>query len=107
MTSQTESSFLRLPSTKAGWWAVGLAVTYAGMGIINTVFLMDETGDAPWRQTILPYYGLLMVAFGLSAGVVALYAVIRSRERSWLVWLTIVQWVFTLALLVGEFLIAH
>ncbi len=107
MTDQPGSSFLKLPSTKSGWWAVGLAVTYAGMGIINTFVFMRLPEDAPWRQTILPYYGLLMVACGLSAGVAALIAVIRNRERSWLVWLTIIQWVFTLTLLFGEFLIAH
>ncbi|MHB1120311.1 MAG: hypothetical protein ACYC11_09655 [Bellilinea sp.] len=107
MTDQSSSSFLQLPSTKTGWWAVGLAVTYAGMGIINTFVFMRLPEDAPWRQTLLPYYGILMVLCGLSAGVVALIAVMRNGERSWLVWLTIVQWVFTLALVMGEFLIAH
>jgi len=107
MTSQSSSSILQLPSTKPGWWAVGLAVAYAGMGIINTFVFMRLPEDVSWRQTILPYYGILMMLCGVSAGVVALIAVIRNRERSWLVWLTIVQWVFTLALLVGEFLIAH
>lgn len=107
MTTQSSSSILQLPSTRSGWWAVGLAVTYAGMGIINSTVFMRLPEDVSWRQTILPFYGILMMLCGLSAGVVALFAVIRNRERSWLVWLTIVQWVFTLALVIGEFLIAH
>jgi hypothetical protein len=53
---------------------------------------------------LLIFYGIFMILCGLSAGILGLVAVIRSRERSWLVWLSILPLLFVLFLLLGEFL---
>lgn len=107
MAQQSESAFMKLPVSRLGWWSVGLAVLYSLMGIINNFVFMQLPAETPWRQTVLPYYGIVMLLVGLSAGVVALIAMFRYRERSWLVWLTLLQWAFTLFMISGEFLIAH
>lgn len=107
MATQSESTFLKLPVSRLGWWSVGLAVLYSLMGIINNFVFMRLPEQTSWRQTVLPWYGIGMLLIGLSAGVVALIAIFRYRERSWLVWLTLLQWAFTLFMIFGEFLIAH
>jgi len=104
------SSLWRRPGTRPGWWAVGLAAAFVVMFMINsTVFMPAYQGAANvwWRQTLLPFYGIFMMLCGLAAGVVALIALIRKHERSWLVWLTILPGAFMLFLILGEFLVPH
>ena len=95
------------PSTRLGWWSVGLGATFVALFIINSTVFMPSTVDAPWRQVVLPFYGIFMLLCGLAAGIVGLIAVIRRGERSWLVWLTILPGLFVLFLLLGEVLVPH
>jgi len=103
----TRPRFLGRPSTRLGWWSVALAATFAVLFIINATVFMPSTVEAPWRQTILPFYGISMLLCGLAAGIVGLVAVVRRGERSWLVWLTILPGLFVLFLVLGEFLVPH
>jgi len=66
---------ISLPQTRLGWWAVGLS----GISLV----LMPFTADAP----ILI---ITTIVSGLFGGVVALGAMVGTRERSWLVWLALV-----------------
>jgi hypothetical protein len=100
------------PSTRLGWWSVGLGATFVVLFIINAiVFVPVAAGmnamEAPWRQVVLPFYGIAMLLVGQAAGIVGLIAVIRQHERSWLVWLTLLPGLFILFLLLGEFLVPH
>jgi len=63
--------------------------------------------DVSWRQTILPFYGILMMLCGLATFVVGLIAIIRSYERSWLVWLTLLPGASALLFVLGELLVPH
>ena len=99
--------FLGRPSTRFGWWSVGLGVTFVVLFIINAAMFMTPTGDGLWRQVVLPFYGIFMLLCGLAAGIVGLIAVIRRGERSWAVWLTILPGLFVLFLLLGEILVPH
>ena len=94
---------LRWPSTRLGWWSVGLAVTFVALFIIN-VAVINSTLETLWRQTLLPYYVIFMLFCGLTAGIVGLIAVIRQQERSWLVWLAILTGLFVIVIVLGEFL---
>ena len=107
MTNDSSSSFKKPPSTRLGWWAVGLAVAFSVMSFINSAVFMRLSEDVPWRQTLLPFYGIFMLLCGLAAGVVGLIAIIRKHERSWLVWLSILPGTFALLLVLGEFLLPH
>jgi hypothetical protein len=48
-----------------------------------------------------------MMLCGFAAGIAGLIAVISKRERSWLVWLTLLPGLFVLAFVLGEFLVPH
>ena len=95
------------PSTRLGWWSVALAGVFVGLFIINSAVFMQLTTNAPWQQTLLPFYGIFMLLCGLAAGIVGLIAVIWRHERSWLVWLTMLPGLFVIFLLLGEFLVPH
>jgi hypothetical protein len=107
MTTHSSTSFWQRPGTRLGWWSVGLAIAFAAMSIINSAVFMRASEPAWWRQYLLPFYGIFMMLCGLSAGVVGLFALIRMHERSWLVWLTIIQGAFVLIFILGEFLVPH
>ena len=95
------------PSTRLGWWSVGLAATFLVLWIINTAVFMPATLVTPWRQAVGPFYGISMILCAFSAGIVGLIAVIRRHERSWLVWLAILPGLFALVFILGEFLVPH
>ena len=108
MADKASSPFWRLPGTRLGWWAVGLAAVHTAMSLVNSlVFMRTADSTAAWRQVVLPFYGILMMLCGLAGGVVGLVALIRHRERSWLVWLTILPLALVLFFLLGEFLVPH
>jgi hypothetical protein len=52
----------------------------------------------------MPFYGIVLLMCGLCGGVVGLIAVVRRRERSGFVWLTMVPGLVALVFLIGEFL---
>lgn len=95
------------PSTRLGWWSVGLAAAYMVLSIINATVFMPSIVLVPWRQVVLPFYGIIMMLCGFAAGIIGLIAVIRQHERSWLVWLTILPGLFVLVFVLGEFLVPH
>jgi uncharacterized membrane protein len=103
MTTLSNSLWHR-PSTRLGWWAVGLMAAFIVEFLINGVF-MQLTTNSWWQQNLLPSYGIIMLLCGLAAGILGLVAVIRQHERSWMVWVTILPLVFVVFLLLGEFLV--
>jgi hypothetical protein len=107
MTNRSSSSFLDLPATRLGWWAVGLGIAFVVMSISNTIIFMPSVGPSWWSQTILPYFGILMMLCGFAAGIVGLVAVLRNRDHSWLVWLTILPGTFVLFFVVGGLFAPH
>ena len=103
----TSGRFFRVPRTTLGKWSVGLGLASVVLFLINSFVFMPTSSDAPWRQVILPFYGIFMMLCGLASGIVGLVAVVRQRERSWLVWLMLLPGMFVLFFLLGEFLVPH
>jgi hypothetical protein len=64
-----------LPTTRPGWWAVGLAV--AAVALVLSTALAGAGGG-------------LSFASGLAGGIVALVAIFRHRERALTVFLAVV-----------------
>ena len=95
------------PTSKAGWWAIGLGAVFVVLFLVNSFVFMPSKVEIPWRQAVGPFYAVGMLACGLSAGIVGLTAVIRCRERSWLIWLTLLPGILVLTLVLGEFLVPH
>ncbi|MEW6182516.1 MAG: hypothetical protein AB1500_04970 [Bacillota bacterium] len=99
--------FLSRPSTRLGWWSVGLTAAFVLLSAVNAAVFMHLSEDVPWRRTVLPFYGIAMMSCGLAAGIAALIAVMRRHERSWLVWLPILAGLFVVTFVFGEFLAPH
>src|SRR3990172_7589208 len=81
-----------LPTTRLGWWAVGLAAAFP-------VFVLA------W--TIVPGGAALGLACGLAGGVVALVAIFRHGERAITVFAALVPLVLGLAFVLAELIIGH
>ena len=92
MINQSRSSIWQRPGTRLGWWAVGFA---AASIILN------------FSWSFLPGGAILGFVCGLVGGVLAIIAVSRKQERSWLVFLSILPLVWVLLFFLGEFLIPH
>ncbi len=107
MAAHSSSAFLRRPSTRLGWWALGLAIAFEVMNIINSAVFMRLSENVPWRETVLPFFGIFMMLCGVSAGVVGLIAILQRHERSWLVWLAVLVGASALLFILAEFLIPH
>lgn len=103
----SKSGFFHVPVTQMGRCAGGLALLFLSMFFINGLVMTRTTSDAPWRQSVLPFFGIAMVGCGLASGALGWLAILRHSERSWLAWLGASYGVFMLFLLLGEFLIPH
>jgi hypothetical protein len=95
------------PCTRIGWWAAWLGALFLVLWIINTFVFMPSTVEVPWRQIVLPFYGVFMILCGLAAGITGLIAMIGRHERSLLVWFALLPGLLVLFLLLGEFLVPH
>ncbi|MBX7235535.1 MAG: hypothetical protein K1X65_14205 [Caldilineales bacterium] len=95
------------PSTRLGWEAVALAAVFAVLFVVNAAVLMPTPDVLARERAFRIAYGVAMLACGLTAGLLALVAVIRRHERSWLVGFTLIFGLMLLALILGEFLIPH
>jgi uncharacterized membrane protein YidH (DUF202 family) len=98
---------LAWPQTRLGWWAVGLTVAFLALFTLNFIVIVPAEVFAPWRQTILPVFGISMLLMGLAGGVVALLAVILRRERALPLWFCLLFGLLIVVFLLGEFLIPH
>lgn len=88
----TSNLFLRVPQTRLGWWAVG----FAAAGILLV-----------FAWSILPGGAWLGFLCELAGGILALIAIVRNRERSWLVWLSILPMINVFVFVLAEFLFPH
>ncbi len=101
--------FFSKPSTRLGWWSVGLASVFVVFMILNAaVFMQMPASTDRFSQTVMPLVGIGMIVCALAAGVTGVIAVARQHERSWLVWLLpILVGLYIVFMLVGEFLFPH
>ncbi len=107
MTRQPGSAFLQRPTTALAWWAVDLALAFLAMQVLNSAVFMRLAENIPWRQTVLPFYGIVMMLCGAAAGVVGLMAMLQKHERSWMVVLATLFGASALLFLLAEFLVPH
>lgn len=82
------SHFFEKPHTKLGWWAVGLA---AASFVLQFAWSFIPVGA--WPSFICGFIG----------GVIALIAIIRQQERSWLVFLSVLPMVNVIISIIAEF----
>lgn len=87
-----KTHFFERPHTQSGWWALELAIASIVM-----IFA--------W--SLLPGGALLGFLCGMTSGILALWAITRQHERSWLTWLSLLPLGFVIFFLIGEFLFPH
>ena len=71
-----------LPTTRRGWWAVGLSTSF-----LPLVF----------AGAVVPLAAAVGILCGLGGGVAALLAIVGERERALTVWLALVPLVIAIA----------
>ena len=95
---------LAWPSTRLGWWSIGLGVIFMIFWIINVAILIPFSAVLPWGQVVRSSFTILMLLCGLAAVVVGPIAMIKGRERSWLIGLAILPALFVLLSILIEFI---
>ncbi|MCJ7696234.1 MAG: hypothetical protein MUO40_12540 [Anaerolineaceae bacterium] len=103
----SKSQLFKKPTTRLGWWAIGLGIAFIVMMILNSFGFMYLPVEIPWRRMFLPSFGVIMMACGVAAFITGLIAIIAKHERSWAVWLALIPGAFALFFIVGEFLFPH
>lgn len=104
---EPSGSFMKLPSSRTGWWALGLGIAYVVLFSFNTFVFMPMQVVVPWQMTMLPFYGIFTLLSGLASSIVGLIAILVRKERSVFVWLTLLPGLFVITYLLGEFLVPH
>jgi len=97
-----------LPKTALGWWSVGLAAAFFLLRVLLQTFA------ASVRQNPLPIPGppspVILIAVvadyisGIVSFVTGLTSIIKSKERSILIFLVVIVGFFALLFVFGEFL---
>lgn len=83
-TSRAGSRFLGLPSTSRGWISATLFLA-AVLFMTVTSALFEPTAPTIGKLNVLPAIGAALMLCALLVGAMAL---VRDRERSWVVWLS-------------------
>ena len=105
-----------LPKTGLGQWSVGLIIAMPLLFIIGTSFATFLYPSVPAGGTIVadiaarPALALTMLAgmaAGISAFITGLLAIIRRKERAWLVYLSGAIGALLLFFLAAELLFPH
>lgn len=87
-----------------GRWSVGLGIAFILLQVLSGI-LTGVGGVGP--GLIGPMIGVAFGVSGIAALVTGLISVIRSKERSILVFLAILAGLFCLIFILGEFLSPH
>ncbi len=99
---------LAWPSTRAGWWATGLAGGVIALLPLLGAFAGVGVTDWGWGARLaLGLSGATAVATAISAGVVAVIAVVRREERSLVLLGPLLFGAFWVMFVLGEFLSPH
>jgi len=94
------------PTTRLGRLAGWLGLAFLGWFVVNQLLIgMQQMIDLPRWPLIA--YGLGGLALGLAAGVVALVAIVRKRERSVVAFLATLPALLVLVFLAGELFFPH
>lgn len=97
-----------LPKAPLGWWSVGLAILFL-LFLISPIFSVLGLGGVARQIGLSPgqIKGIAFVLAGITALVTGLISVIRSKERSILVFLAMLLGLCAFLFVLGEFLFPH
>jgi len=98
-----------MPATKVGKTSMWLALAFVLGFALNMplVAVFGRSGMPEWLLPFMPSWGILLMATGVAAGVTALIAALKYRERSWAVLVALLPGGFATLFVLGEFLVPH
>lgn len=103
------SESYEMPATRTGkaamWCALAFVVGFAVNSGLVGIFGRTEMSDA--FRAIMAAWGIALMSAGVIAGILALTAVMRFKERSWAVMMALLPGAFALFFLIGEFAFPH
>lgn len=95
-----------LPKTSLGRWSVGLAAAFILLSILFAVLTgLGGVGPGPVAPIVIAT--VIFGISGIAAFVTGLISIVKSKERSILVFLAAVVGLFCLVFFLGEFLFPH
>lgn len=95
-----------LPKTSLGRWSIGLAAAFILLSILFAV-LTGLGGVGPGPVAFIVIATVIFGISGIAAFVTGLISIVKSKERSILVFLAAVVGLFCLIFFLGEFLFPH
>jgi hypothetical protein len=100
-----------LPKTSLGWWSLGLGVVFFLLRVLLQAFAASVRGNPVSNPSPpSPVINMAVVAdyiSGIVSFVTGLISIIKSKERSILVFLVVIVGFFALLFLLGEALFSH
>jgi len=101
--------FSFLPKTSPGKWSSGLIIVFMlSLGLFYTFCATGQRGGATFFSNLTLTIPILIAAIaGISALFIGLFGIIRSRERSISVYLSVIIGLFVLVFCLGEIISPH
>ena len=96
-----------LPKRALGWWSVGLAIL--SLLFMSPIFGVIRLGSIARQINLSPgqLKGIAFAVVGMAALVTGLLSIIRSKERSILIFLAMLIGLVAMAFVIGEVLFPH
>jgi len=97
-----------LPKKALGWWSVGLAILFIFF-LVAPVFSVLRLGGVARQIGLSPgqLKGVVFLIAGISSLITGLISIIKSKERSILVFLAMLIGFVAVAFVLGEILFPH
>lgn len=100
-----------LPKTRLGWWSVSLAVAFIILEVLHQIFVMFvQRVSVPNPPQPIQFIRIALFAgfaSAIAAFITGLIGIIRSKERSILVFVVVMIGFLILIFLLGELIFPH
>jgi len=98
-----------MPKTKAGKWSVGLIIVFFVLfGVFQLLVASGQRGGATFFYNLVLTIPIFLAGIsGIFAFIIGLISIIKSKERSVLVFIATAIGLFVLIFVLGEFLVPH
>ena len=99
---QQPSDFLSLSATVTGKWSAWLLLMSLLPILLNTLAVMPQTDQRAGLELAQQVYNLTVFLCVFSSGITGLWAIVRKRERYWVLFTSVLLLVLALALNIGS-----
>lgn len=96
--------FLSQPATGVGRWSAWLLVVSLALVLLNNIVVMPETERNMALELVQRLLNLSIFLCIVVTGLLGLWAIIMKRERSWVLFLSLLLLIFVVVMNVGPLL---